>query len=349
MGDLEDVMRDAVAAYAAGESMTAVAQRFEMSPGRLRRGIVAAGVAVRGTGVIPFDCDELRRLYIDEGLSTPAIAARTGLSVSGVGNAMRRCGIQARRAPTVDHVDDEQLRRLYVDEELDDADIARRFGVATWAVSRRRRAAGIVRDPSRKIRPGPPDSVLAARISAGATVAEIATEFEAPAATVRRWLAHAGVENPRARPATKAKRVNLDVEELRRLYVDEDLTAREVGARLGCSGRLVLRHLHDNAIPVRPPGARRPGARVLLEELRADPDVRTAFARAGIDIGGGADAEVPAELVAALYAGVGLSVSAIRLLTGIDDGGIVARLQLLGVPRRDGSRSPWDERRRVER
>lgn len=258
MGDDGEVMRDAVAAYEAGESMAAVAARFEMSPARLRRGVVDAGVTVRDPGVVPFDCEELRRLYVDEGLSTPAIADRVGLSVSGVGNAMTRCGIQARRAPTLDHVNDEELRRLYVDEELDDADIADRFEVATWAVSRRRRAAGIARDPRRKIRPGPPKSALTARISAGATVAEIATEFAAPAATVRRWLDHAGIANPRARRSTPAKRVVLDVEELRRLYVDQELTAREVGVRFGCSSRLVLRHLR--ATTPSPCGPRVPDA-----------------------------------------------------------------------------------------
>ena len=79
MCDAGDVMREAVAAYQTRESMTAVAQPFEMPPGRLRRGIVTAGVAMRGTGVIPFDCDELRRLYISEELDAAEIAQRFGV------------------------------------------------------------------------------------------------------------------------------------------------------------------------------------------------------------------------------------------------------------------------------
>ena len=94
VSDAGDVMREAVAAYAAGESMTAVAHRFDMSPARPRRRIVAAGVTARGTGLIAFDSDELRRRYIDEG---PAIAASTGLSVSA-GDAVARCGVDARKA-----------------------------------------------------------------------------------------------------------------------------------------------------------------------------------------------------------------------------------------------------------
>ena len=283
-----EVMRDAVDAYAAGASMRAVAGRFGVSPGRLRRAIVDAGGTVRGRAPVPrLDCDELRRLYVDEGLSTPAIADRLGVSTSGVGSAMHRCGIAMRTAPTIDQVTDDELRRLYVVEELDDDEIARRFGVATWAVTRRRRAGGIVRDRRRKIRPSPGAEVLAVRISDGKTVAEIGTEFEAPAATVRRWLDHVGIEYPRARPRRAASRVELDIAEIRRLYVDEELTAREVGARLGCSSRVVLRHLHDNAIPVRTPGPRRPGTRVLLEELRADADVADTFAAAGLAHGEG--------------------------------------------------------------
>ncbi len=86
---------------------------------------------------------------------------------------------------------------------------------------------------------------------------------------------------------------------------------------------------------------------MLLEELRADADVADTFAAAGLDVTTRpAGVDVPTKLVARLYAEVGLSVSAIRLLTGIDDAGIVARLQMAGVARRNGSRSPWDDRRR---
>lgn len=46
-------------------------------------------------------------------------------------------------------------------------------------------------------------------------------------------------------------------EDLRRWYVDERLTAQEIGTKVGKSKRTIVRLLHKFSIPVRPPGPER--------------------------------------------------------------------------------------------
>ncbi len=93
---------------------------------------------------ISLSCDELRRLYLDEGLSQARIAAMLGCSAATVGNRMRRCGIaaregrfQARPLPRA------QLELLYSRQGLPLPEIAAALGVSVGTVHNWRRAYGI--------------------------------------------------------------------------------------------------------------------------------------------------------------------------------------------------------------
>lgn len=56
-------------------------------------------------------------------------------------------------------------------------------------------------------------------------------------------------------PGSPATRRRVPVEDLRRLYPNEVLTAEEVCEVLGSSGGSVRRSLHEQALRKRPPGA----------------------------------------------------------------------------------------------
>lgn len=89
-------------------------------------------------------CEELRGLYVNDGLSQARIAAIVGCSVATIANRMRRCGIPARngrfqaRPPSRD-----LLTALYCHEALPLAVIAARLGVSVGSVHNWRRAYGI--------------------------------------------------------------------------------------------------------------------------------------------------------------------------------------------------------------
>lgn len=89
-------------------------------------------------------CEELRRLYLDQGLSQAAIAARIGCSPTTISNRLRRCGIVTRAGRfSGQPLERGLLERLYSDEALPLAVIANRFGVSVGTIHNWRRAYGI--------------------------------------------------------------------------------------------------------------------------------------------------------------------------------------------------------------
>ena len=95
--------------------------------------------------------EDLRRWYLDEGLSTLEIARLTDMFSRGVHGALVRAGVPRR--PLLGSelpIDDKTLEQLYVVQRIGLEELAAQFGVAPWAVRRRLRETGIVRPP------GPP-------------------------------------------------------------------------------------------------------------------------------------------------------------------------------------------------
>lgn len=98
-------------------------------------------------------CEELRRLYIDEGLSQTKVAALLGCSAATVGLRLRRCGIAARdgrfRARPIPQA---LLEELYCAQGLTLTEIAARLGVSVSTVHNWRRACGLPARPRRGAR-----------------------------------------------------------------------------------------------------------------------------------------------------------------------------------------------------
>ena len=95
---------------------------------------------------IQIPCEELRRLYLDEGLGVAQIGVALGRSASTISIWLRRCGIPTRsgRFQRAD-VPRELLERLYLSEALPLREIASQLGVSVGTVSNRLRAYGIPR------------------------------------------------------------------------------------------------------------------------------------------------------------------------------------------------------------
>lgn len=93
-------------------------------------------------------CDELRRLYEGERLTTLQIATRYGCSPTTAANWLRRCGIALRDARYQQRpIPLEELTRLYVAEQWPIKAIAQHFGVSVGTIYNRLRAYRI---PARK-------------------------------------------------------------------------------------------------------------------------------------------------------------------------------------------------------
>lgn len=98
---------------------------------------------------IQFSVDELRRLYIDEGLTPVAIARRYGCSEGTVRKALHEANIpmrnlsQARRTLFGIEIEPDELRRWYLEEQQSAIEIAYRLGCSDATVRRRLKEYGI--------------------------------------------------------------------------------------------------------------------------------------------------------------------------------------------------------------
>jgi transcriptional regulator of aromatic amino acid metabolism len=89
-------------------------------------------------------CDELRRLYLEDGLGVAQVALRLGCSAATISNRLRACGIAARSGRfAASRITLELLTQLYTVEGLPVAVIAARLGVSVGTIHNRRRAFGI--------------------------------------------------------------------------------------------------------------------------------------------------------------------------------------------------------------
>jgi hypothetical protein len=186
------------------------------------------------------------------------------------------------------------------------------------------------------------------------TRGQVAAFFGVPEARVRAWLTRLGIRTRTRGAANREDRARLDPELVERLYVALAHTADEVGGEAGAGRAIVLSTLHEAGLPVRVPNSVE--EHVLLDDLYADPLVRSAIRRFGLpvaDVAGPLHERFPtpvpltAPLLRELYEGCGLAVVHIELLTGQPSATVRHRLGAAGVVQRaPGGLSPFVKRSR---
>lgn len=164
------------------------------------------------------------------------------------------------RKPMVLPVTAEELREVYEVQGLTCKVIAAQLGCCTKStvknkliaagVTMRKRGSVKGRVPANK-NPISSDCLKVMYLEENKTLAEIGEAVGLSHEGVRQRLLLIGVElRERGCP-----RFEFDVEELRRLYVDEGLTAETIGKQLGFEATTVWRWLKENGIPTRPQGS----------------------------------------------------------------------------------------------
>lgn len=162
-----------------------------------------------------FDETELRRLYVDQGISSDAIAADRGCANTTVLAALRSFGIPVRRGgnrkgcklPLRVDIDGEELRRLYVDDLWPGYKLAERYGCSQPTIYARLRSLRI------KIR-------------------------------------HHN-DTKRGRPSKN--RINIDGAEVERLYLSHpNIAMAQVARAFGVSHNVIKRVLTERGVRIRP-------------------------------------------------------------------------------------------------
>jgi hypothetical protein len=296
--------------------------------------------------------------------SAAAVAVAPGGYRADVAGGADGCPADLPAAPLP-----ERICHLYACRELSTYHIAEIVGISRQRVTRLLHRTGVAVKPKGAGRPRPSrrpeartaDAVLASLyLDRRLTSAQISDLTGISARTVRDRLRACGVPMRTRGAFNREDRATISQCLLAHLYVQERLTAAQVGAVLGVSRKAVLRAAHEEGLPVRiggPPPRRGPSDIELIHALYADVGVRRAMARHGlpqVPPGGPVwqrfpvPARLTRDLAVELYVTCGLGLTHIELLTGQPAESIRKLLRAAGVTlRAAGGRSPFLRRWRA--
>lgn len=166
-----------------------------------------------------------------------------------------------------------------------------------------------------------------------------------------------GIERRTRGKWNRTDRVDVELQDLRDLYLHKEWAASSVGEELGVSGNQVLRSAHSSGLPVRAGGSHRPQEYFdiqLIEALYDDEQVSCALDAFGIRAVREPGpiwhrfpkpVELNKEILETLYIDCGLSCFHIELVTGVAAPTVLNRLEDHGIVRRGrGGRSPFMRR-----
>ena len=89
------------------------------------------------------DDKEIRKLYVEEELSTAQISEKLGASRTIIRNRLKKQGIKLRNKNIYDDLDDEEIRKLYIEEGLSTYQISEKLGVSNMTIGNRLKKQGI--------------------------------------------------------------------------------------------------------------------------------------------------------------------------------------------------------------
>lgn len=258
-----------------------------------------------------------------------------------------------------------RLKHLYVCGGLSTYQIGEIVGIDRQRVTRLLRRAGVTirargtgrKRPRRRIPdpPGLPALLEELYVRRRLTSGQIGGLLGMPERRVRERLSEYGIPVRTRGRCNREDRIKLPAEQLKEMYVLDEMSADQVARALGVSRQVVLRNAHDLGLPVRFPSPSAAGVTdreiQLIEALYTDPLVDETLRRhriprvpAGgpiwqrfptpVPIGGG--------LLHELYIVCGIGSQHIELLTGHPSATVRRIMTGCGIPlRQPGGRSPF--------
>lgn len=240
-----------------GHSAARIAGQCGWSEQYVRDRLLAAGVTFRRSpgnatngGVLD---DETLAALVGQGLSATQMAARTGYSVAGVYQRLRRAGLAVKAHELAeDPADVAEVRRLY-EAGSTVAQIGRLFGHGEDWVSKRLATAGV------QLRRGPRRALDPARvrqlIDQGCSVPQIAARTDRAVSTIYELVRANGWSAPPP-PPHQPQVAPLDAPFVLRRYQQDRVSIVHIAADLRCSTDRVRAVLVDHGVPIRLPGRR---------------------------------------------------------------------------------------------
>lgn len=148
--------------------------------------------------------------------------------------------------------DEELLREKYYGEGMTGPEIAEEWGCSARTISTWREKHGIETKPQNYGEAWADEERLRKLyVEDRMTTYEIAEKFDVNDTTISRALDRNGIQSRSGGSGLEPNQPWHDEDTLRELYVEEKLTAEEIGERLGCSQATVLLNMRECGIPRR--------------------------------------------------------------------------------------------------
>lgn len=193
------------------------------------------------------DVTEMRRLYVDEQLSTTQIADRAGLSPATVWKRLVDAGVQMRQRGVQPQLSDDELRHLYIEQRLSTLQIAARTGMSTSGVGSALQRAGIPRRGAGVLTVDD-ETLERLYVEERLDTDQLAARFNVAPYAVRRRLRAAGIHRPAGAPPGGFVPAET---ELRHRYVDGQASLAELATHYRVPATTVRRWLELRGVPLR--------------------------------------------------------------------------------------------------
>jgi transposase-like protein len=285
-------------------AIATVAERLQLSAHLVRKWLLEAGVVLRPPGGRPGTphvlpprkppppAEELRRLWIQEQLTHKQLAAQFGVHPQTASRWLADIGLAGPRPLPVPAP---ELVQMYQQQEVTAAQIARQVGVPVGRVLKVLHDAGVQIDPARQAaavrtaaatRPKAPalppseGDWAEHQYRQGWAYSLIAGALGRPHCAVRRELHDRGLATAQPLLPGRGSRVQAPADAVEELYVEEGMSAQQVGQALGLPGGVVLRTGHAHGMPIRQGGTPRvPIELCLLDALYDDLEISRVLDR----------------------------------------------------------------------
>lgn len=169
--------------------------------------------------------DEIKRLYLEDGIGMKEIASKLGCSYGAVrdriiaGGFLKQHTTQIQKKHNRRGFDEAELREMYIDKNMSDMSIGRECGVNNITVANWRKKFGIKRDTAINFVPLPIEELRSMYIDQKMTMEDIAKHFGCGESTVRGHVIRNGMALDDAE--TMARRMNKNAIKYKRSFLQD--------------------------------------------------------------------------------------------------------------------------------
>ena len=192
------------------------------------------------------DDEEIKKLYIEEGLSTTQISKKFETDATTINKRLKKQGIKVQDKRIRNDLDDEEIKKLYIEEELSTYQIGEKFGVYHSTINKRLKKQGIKVQDKRIRNDLDDEEIKKLYIEEGLSTYQIGEKFGVSDSTIGRRLKKQGVK-----VQDKNIRNDLDDEEIKNLYIKDGLSTYQIGEKFGVSDVTISNRLKKQEIKLR--------------------------------------------------------------------------------------------------